>query len=199
MTFITAANEVSDLVAISRFSSLVGVNDDAAFNMIAIGNAAGAEIARRADWRALLQTAAVAGSPHALPGDFQRLAAAGAVRLASGAPIRPVSDAGHWAVVSAGPSASPWFFLRGGQVLISPASAAVGASFDYYSTNWVLSGAATRADIDADDNTFLFPERLLVKNMVWRWRRRNGLAFDDHLAEFEADLAQEIAADGGQP
>ena len=196
-TFLDAVNDMCDLVATSRFDSVVGVNDDAAFNVLAMGNAAGQEIARRADWQDMLQTSSIASSPHNLPSDFQRVAAGGAIRTSAGAPVRPVTDAGHWSVILTVPSTTAWFFLKGGQVLFSPSSAAVSATMDYYSTKWVQGSSSTLSAIDADDNTFLFPYRLMVKNLVWRWRRRNGLAYDDQLAEFEADLAQEIAANGG--
>lgn len=49
----------------------------------------------------------------------------------------------------------------------------------------------------ADDDTTLFPERLLVKGVIWRWKRQKGLPYEDNLAEFEADLVQEINADRG--
>lgn len=51
--------------------------------------------------------------------------------------------------------------------------------------------------LTADDDRTLFPERLLAKGILWRWKRQKGLPFDDSLAEFEADLLQEINADRG--
>lgn len=197
MTFLAAANEVCDVVSLDRFASLVGVNDEAAFNMLAIANEAGQEIARRADWQGMLLTAAIASSPATLPSDFQRVASGGAVRASDGSPIRPVNDAGQWAVVLTVPSTTQFFFIKGNQILFSPSSAAVGATLDYFSRNWAMNATIRLESFDADDNTVLFPERLLVKNMIWRWKRQKGLAYDDNLAEFEADLAQEIAADGG--
>lgn len=197
MTLLSAANEVCDIVSLDRFASLVGVHDEAAYNMLAIANEAGQEIARRADWQAMLQTANIVSSPSSLPVDFQRVASAGAVRAADGSPIRPVIDAGQWAMIQTTSSSMGFYFVRGNQIWFSPASAAVGAVFDYFSRNWAMNASTPIEVLNADDNTTIFPERLLVKNMIWRWKRQKGLAYDDNLAEFEADLAQEIAADGG--
>jgi hypothetical protein len=197
MTLLSAANEVCDIVSLDRFASLVGVHDEAAYNMLAIANEAGQEIARRADWQAMLRTAAIAASPANLPADFQRVASAGAVRAADGSPIRPVIDAGQWALIQTVASTTAFYFIRGNQIRFSPASAAAGAIVDYFSRNWALNVATPIEAFNADDNTTIFPERLLAKNMIWRWKRQKGLAYDDNLAEFEADLAQEIAADGG--
>lgn len=197
MTLLSTANEVCDVVGLDRFASLVGVNDEAAYMMVAIANEAGQEIARRADWQNMLLLTSVASSPSTLPSDFQCVASGGAVRAADGSPIRPVTDAGQWAVVATIPSTTKFFFIRGGQIQFSPPSAAIGAVIDYFSRNWVMNASTRKEAFDADDNTVLFPERLLTKNMIWRWKRQKGLAYDDQLAEFEADLAQEIEADGG--
>lgn len=197
MTLLSAANEVCDIVALDRFSSLVGLDDEAAYNMLSIANEAGQEIARRGDWQQIMQTQTVVSSPAALESDFQRVTGGGAVRTSDGLPVRPVNDAGQWAMIQSVPSTTAWYFIRGGQIYFSPTSSGSGASVDYYSKNWVTAVAGTRSDFDADDNTVLFPERLLVKNMLWRWKRQKGLAYEDNLAEFEADLAQELQADGG--
>jgi hypothetical protein len=194
MTLLTAANEVCDLVSLDQFASLVGVHDEAAYNMVSIANEAGQEIARRGDWQDMLQTANIVSSPSNLPSDFQRLIS---VRASDGSPVRPVTDAGQWAVIVTVPSTTAFYFLRSNQIRFSPTSAAAGAAIDYYSRYWALNAATPIEAFNADDNTTIFPERLLIKNMIWRWKRQKGLAYDDNLAEFEADLAQELEADGG--
>uniref|UniRef100_UPI0005B4F2DA phage adaptor protein n=1 Tax=Rhizobium fredii TaxID=380 RepID=UPI0005B4F2DA len=159
---------------------------------------AGDEIARRADWQKTLKSLTVTASPENFPSNFQRLTPGGAVRKSDGTFIRPVTNSGQWAVIVGVPSTTPYFFMKGGQFLFSPTSAAVSAVIDYVSKNWVLNDpAGEQAIFSADDDTTLFPERLLVKGIVWRWKRQKGLAFEDNLAEFEADLAQEINADRG--
>lgn len=197
MTLLTSANEVCDVVSLDRFTGLIGGNDEAQYTMLAIANEAGQEIARRADWQKMLAAAAIVSSPSTLPINFQRVASAGAVRAADGSSFRPVSNAGLWSVVSTVPSTTKYFFIKGNQILFSPASAAVGATVDYFSRNWAMNASTSLEQFDADDNTTIFPERLLVKNMIWRWKRQKGLAYEDQLAEFEADLGQEIEADGG--
>uniref|UniRef100_UPI0005B34F21 phage adaptor protein n=1 Tax=Rhizobium fredii TaxID=380 RepID=UPI0005B34F21 len=158
---------------------------------------AGDEIARRADWQKTLKSLTVTASPENFPSNFQRLTPGGAGRKSDGTLIRPVTNSGQWAVIVGVPSTTPYFFMKGGQFLFSPTSAAVSAVIDYVSKNWILNAATEQATLSADDNTTLFPERLLVKGVLWRWKRQKGLPFEDNLAEFEADLAQEINADRG--
>ncbi|RAS13550.1 hypothetical protein [Ensifer adhaerens] len=198
MTLLSAINEVCDVVSLDRFQSVYGNNDPNAQTMVALAQEAGDEISRRGDWSKMLKTQTVSSSPHNLPDDFQRMTPGGAIRTSAGVFLRPVTNSSQWAVIVGVPSTQPYFFVKTAQVLFSPASSAVAAIIEYVSKNWVLTGSSDeRATLLADDDTPLFPERLLTKGVLWRWKRQKGLPFDDVLAEFEADLAHELNADRG--
>ncbi|APG84901.1 hypothetical protein [Sinorhizobium americanum] len=198
MTLVTVINEVADIVSLDRFDSVYGTNDPNAQTMVALAEEAGAEIARRADWKRMLTTHAVSASPELLPSDYQRLAPGGAVRAADGHFFRPIANGAQWAVIVGIASAEPYCHLRGREMLFSPAAFAAGATIEYVSKNWVLGDPYEERDaFRADDDTTLFPERLLKKGLIWRWKRQKGLPYEDNLAEFEADLLQEINADRG--
>lgn len=198
MTLLSAINEVCDVVSLDQFASVYGSNDPNAQTMVAFAQEAGDEIARRADWQRMLSTHTASTSPENLPSDFQRMTPGGAVRTAAGDFFRPITNSSQWAVIVGVPSAQPYVFIRGQQILFSPAASAVGAIIDYLSKNWVLRDPGGPGDtLTADDDKTLFPERLLTKGIIWRWKRQKGLPYDDNLAEFEADLLQEINADRG--
>ncbi|MEI2296787.1 phage adaptor protein [Ensifer sp. MJa1] len=198
MTLLSVINEVCDIVSLDRFESIYGSNDPNAETMVALAQEAGEEIARRSDWRRLLKQQVAIISPMTLPADYQRMTPGGAVRTASGTCFRPIANSSQWAIVDGTASAQPYFFLRASQILFSPAAAGVGAVVDYVSKNWVLGDPYEERDtLKADDDGTVFPERLLCKGILWRWKRQKGLPYDDSLAEFEADLLQEINADRG--
>ena len=198
MTLLSAINEVCDIVSLDRFSSVYGSVNANAQTMVTMAQEAGDEIARRADWQRMLKQSTAAASPHNLPSDFQRMTPGGAVRTSAGAFHRPITNSSQWAVIVAVVSTQPYFFIKANQVQFSPAESAVGAIIEYVSKNWVLKNVGGEvATLQADDDTTLFPERLLVKGVLWRWKRQKGLPFDDSLAEFEADLVEEINADRG--
>ncbi|OCO98926.1 MULTISPECIES: hypothetical protein [unclassified Ensifer] len=198
MTLLSAINEVCDIVSLDRFDSIYGSNDPNAQTMVALAQEAGEEISRRGDWRGMLKQHVAITSPLDLPGDYQRLTPGGAVRTGSGACFRPITNSSQWAIVRAVESTQAYFFLRGSQLLFSPVAAGIGAVIDYISKNWVLGDPYEERDtLKADDDRTLFPERLLCKGILWRWKRQKGLPFDDSLAEFEADLLQELNADRG--
>ncbi|MGN8022998.1 phage adaptor protein [Phyllobacterium sp. 22229] len=197
MSLITSVNAACDVVSLDRFDTVYGNNNPNAQTMIEFAQEAGEEIVRRVDWEKTLKTAIVPSSPYALDENFQRLITGGAVTTAAGEFVRPVTNGSEWTVINQVPSSQPYCFIRGGKMLFSPAIAGVGAIIEYVSRNWILAGTDEKSKFTADDNTFLFPERLLTMGLIWRWKRQKGLTYDDHLAEFEAALAFEIAADLG--
>lgn len=198
MTLITAINAVCDAVNIDRFDSVYGADDPDANTMFELAQEAGDEIARRADWRTLLTTGTITNSGASIPDDFQRFTPGGGMRTAGGSFIRPVTNSGQWRVVAAAASVQPFYFFDGSVIRIAPVAAGEGAMIDYLSSSWVVTADGRKPSLTADDNRFTFPEKLLIKDIIWRWRRLKGMSYDDQLAEFEADLATEIDADRGQ-
>lgn len=197
MTLKTIIDEVCDAVTIDRFASVYGNGEPDAQTMLDLAQQAGDEISRRADWQNLLRSKTLAASGETLPSDFQRLTPGGGVRSSSGNFARPVTNSGQWVIVAQLASPQPYYFVSNGTIRISPPSAAVGAIIDYLSKNWIVNSGTFKDRFSVDDDTTLFPERLMAKNIIWRWRRKEGLVYDDQLAEFEADLVQEINADRG--
>lgn len=198
MSILSIVNEVADVTSLSRFDSVYGSDDPNAAAMLALAKEGGEEISRRADWRDMLKEFTAVLSPTELPEDFQRLIPGGAVRSAAGVFFRPVSNGSQWTVVKQIPSAQAYFFLIGSQMQFHPQAAGENALIDYVAVNWIKTdGGEEVSDWTSDDDTPLFPERLLEKNLLWRWRRKNGLDFADQLAEFEADLNAEIKANRG--
>ena len=167
-------------------------------------NQAGEDIAKRAEWSGLYTSDTVSGgvSTHTLPSDFQEMGERGGVYLNKSegtyTPVRPCLDPTLWDFLVQWPSAQPYYMLRGGDLAFSDALDGDGAKFTYVSSGWVaLDGGGTGTTIAADGDTFRIPERLVHLGAAWRWLREKGMPFDDNVAEFEADLAQEIKADRG--
>lgn len=197
MTLLTAINEVADTVGLSRFTSVIGSEDENAQTMVALAKQAGEEITRRVDWQQMLKSYTITLAPSPIPNDYQRLIPGSPIRLANGYPVRPVTNGSQWAVVTLINSPNSFFFIQSNQINIWPWDLSSGAVMDYVSKNWIKNVNVTVSEWAADDNTVLFPEILLVKNITWRWKRKNGLPFEDNLAEFEAELINEIKADRG--
>jgi hypothetical protein len=166
---------------------------------------AGEDIAKRAEWSGLYASDTISGSvsSHTLPSDFQEMGERGSVYLSKSegtyTPLRAITDPGMWDFIKQHPSTQLYYMIRGGTLEFSDALDADGAKMTYVKNTWVnLDGGGDGTAIAANADTFHIPERLIRLGAVWRWYREKGHPYDDHVAEFEADLVQEIKANRGQ-
>lgn len=198
MTILQALQDATALVNVKKVDTVSSV-DDTSKKFIALANVVGDEIASRADWSAMLGVHnATSGT---LPTDFLRLVAGGALNLTAPnlAPVRgPLSSDQLASIARLGTTTAIYYSFANGA--ISYSRALVGGEvieLRYISRNWLLNGAIPTNRIISDSDTTRFPERLLTKGIVWRFKRDTGLPYEDELAEWEADLALEIRQNRG--
>lgn len=61
----------------------------------------------------------------------------------------------------------------------------------YVTKNWKASALGIAGSVFmAPDDILLFPRRLIESGIVWRWRERKGLPYQDKYMEYEALLAR---------
>ncbi len=157
--------------------------------------AAGKDICTRTQWEGCRATASIGNvSATSLPADFQEMAGTGTIDINSGGDaIYPVTDFSLWAFLTKNTPAQPYYHIAGGSVNFIPDVPAAGATMVYISRNWV-SG---KEEVTDNADVPVFDEDLLQRGTVCRWKREKGLACQDLMAEFEADLEAAIQADRG--
>lgn len=165
----------------------------------ALMNAAGKDINTRVEWGDAKKYEIIPGdsATFALPVDWQRMAGSGAISLEKNeyTPVRPVTDPTMWQFLRRDPSATQMYYLVDrDQVNFSSTLDSDGAVMHYISTYW-LDG--NKDAITNNEDETIFPEELLARGTIWRWKRQKGLEFQDLMAEFEADLQTAINADRG--
>lgn len=156
-------------------------------------NEAGRDINARADWARAVKVVTAADVAFIdLPNDFLRISAV-TVGDDDHVPARPVLSPEMWQMLEKLPSDQTFFHLKEGRIYFSPAIDPLGVTVRYVSSNWLVTKAAITADTDAA----VFPDHLLRRGAIWRWKRQKGLPYDDILAEYEADLDTAIRMDRG--
>ncbi len=73
----------------------------------------------------------------------------------------------------------------------SSSGAGVGASFD------ILFAGKPQSDWLADSDTSVLDEDLIELGVIWRTLRRLGLAYDEERSEYQNQVGQAVARDGG--
>ncbi|MEM6602514.1 MAG: hypothetical protein AAF621_00535 [Pseudomonadota bacterium] len=205
MSAIDVLNSVLNEIGITKSAPELSTTSD--LDVIEIRNfmnLAGQEIARRADFAELYVDVGTGGniSSYDLPQSFSRLPSmGGTVKLNKQGvftPVIPVVEDASWQLVAARASSHLYHYhLLNKKILFSPVLDSDGALVRYISKYWV-NDPASGADVIGDNGDILLvPENLVQKGTVWRWRRRKGMSFEDHLAEFEADIETELASNRG--
>lgn len=173
--------------------------NDGTFEMrqiTAFMNAAGREINTRVEWARGAASFTVENvTAFTLPADWQEIAETGAVTVGTYdyRPARLVTSPEVWQLLQRLPSRQNYYRLEGSSIVFSPPIGPTGATVRYQSKNWLVGKDAVTLNSDVA----IFPERLLARATIYRWKRAKGLPYEDLMAEFEADLATAAKADRG--
>lgn len=176
----------------------ISANDYQMRQINALMNAAGKDINTRTEWAKATKVHSIAQgvTSFTLPSDFQEIAGAGAIaHTGSYGMFRPVMDETMWQFLSQNTPETPYYHIRSGAVYFTEPVATGGAEMVYISKNWL----GTKAEITDNSDQPIFPEALLARGTIWRWRRQKSLPYEDLMAEFEADLEAAAQADRGAP
>lgn len=189
MSLLSICSDLALNVGLQVPTQVIGSSDRQWSEAVAFADEAGEELARRADWGALTESATLTGDGtdklHDMPAGFDRLVR-GVCITGSGGTVRPLTRA-EWNTLTPVEGVPRYFLLEGAKVRLWPylaAGATVSAS--YQSRFWCSNGTDAWM---ADDETSLIDETLFARALIVRWRRQKGMPYTDEEAEYEAMLA----------
>lgn len=89
-----------------------------------------------------------------------------------------------------------WRVINGNFEFFPALAAGEIATFNYYSTNWILNSAGLRAKVwAADTDTPLLDPKILSSGLEWRWLKAKGLDYGEEFRRYEMRIDR---ADGRQ-
>ncbi len=188
-----------EILAECNIDRVIPAINDGTFEMrqiTAFMNAAGREINARVEWARGAASFTVENVTSALlPADFQELSESGPVVVGpyEYRPARIVTSPELWQLLQRQPSRQNYFRLDGASIVFAPPIGAEGATVRYQSKNWLVG----KDGVTLNSDVTIFPERLLARSTIYRWKRSKGLPYEDVMNEFEADLATAAKADRG--
>jgi hypothetical protein len=200
-TLLDIAKAVAVEIGVEIPATVTGDDPDA-IKMVQFINATGVELARRVDWSALNDRHDIVGtgSPVAfeLAGDHDRLAQ-GLCVTGSGGPVRGSITADEWFSLLPVEGAPRYFRSTSTRIMFYPyPAAAEGVTVSYQSRNWAVDDAGNgKTTLVKDRDAPKIPCPLFIRGAVWRWMRHVGRDFNDHMGEYEAQLADYAKAEGG--
>jgi hypothetical protein len=209
MTVLTAVQGACKNTSVGIFpapTALFNSTEQQEIELCNLANETAQMIAKAHDWRLFttLKTQAGDGSDtaFALPADYDRMPVKAKVWLTSNrTPLTRVEDTDEWMAIqlnSFSGLAGFWMIL-GGELNVYPAVSASTSVKYYYQSNLIVDPASgdNKATFTLDTDTFRLSERLLTLGMIWMWRSKKGLDFQQELANFNLAFAQETGRDKG--
>ncbi|MBL0848963.1 MAG: hypothetical protein EU981_02570 [Candidatus Liberibacter ctenarytainae] len=188
MKILALLNMVCDLMGLSQIDTISGDHDENTALLVALLQQSGAEVSVRIDWPQFLCSTIINHVPFNLPEDFHRPLRDGAVMMRDHSFARQVMTVADWQIVHKN-SRSPWYWINDKVLHLTINDRAI---LRYFSKNWVMSSQNDQKSmITSDDDLIKLPTYLLIKDIIWRWRRSQGLDFSNQLQEFETSFAAE--------
>jgi hypothetical protein len=162
------------------------------------------ELHKRVDWASPISKQTVitgdGSEDYSLPTNFIRLADDKLAVYETSSTRRagiPITTDGEWThLKEIGTAGGARYFrvqgYEGNHTIGFYREPAVGDSItvSYMSNVWMANSGGTEGNMLTDpDDVALFPRRILELGIVWRFRKRKGLPYQDILAEYEAWIA----------
>lgn len=208
MTLLTIVQDAADLIGIPRPNAVASATDTQTRRLLALANIGGRAMARRYRWQAFTDVANFTTANQEEQGSLSTLAPNFLYIVNQTMWNRdtqdyiPAIDAVDWQEQKATVSTGPYYNyrIRDDKILFYPVPAAGDdIYFEYASTNWCEdSGGTGQAKFEADTDVSRLDENLHVMDVRWRFKAAIGLDYAEDFREFETQLAQSMAHDGGK-
>jgi hypothetical protein len=208
VTLLTIVDNAADRIGVVRPTAVVASTDQQVLRLLGYANQEGKDLAQRVDWKVLtaektFTTTAAAVQASAIPSDFDRMIDQSFFNRTRKRRVEGPISAEDWqytqAVVATTLVSS--FRIRGTDLLMTPTpSAGDTCAYEYVSKNWCQSSLAVGQTVwTADTDTGILDEELMTLGIIWRFKKGQGLSYDEDFRSYELKLAQLAARDGGKP
>lgn len=207
MSLLTIVNDAQAVLNLPITTTVVTNTGDTQRQLLRLCNMAGRELARAHAWQALLTeqtftTVAAELQTHVIPSDF------GWVvddtlwnRTTTDRIWGPLSSQAWQAQKAMGTTLSEsQFRIRANAFYFLPTpSASQTIAYEYASKYWCEdSGGTDQEKWAADTDVPRVDEYLVTLGLIWRWKSAKGLDYSQERDEYEREVAQAKARDGGK-
>lgn len=204
-TVLQVAQDAAAKLGIKKPGALVSSTERTAVELAAIANEIADRIVREHDWRQLTALETYTGDDtttgFALPTDYLRMPKDGQVWSTRWErPLVHVTldewlqlDVREYDLITG------TYIMLNDEMQFRPALATGEQAKWYYirSTPVKAADGSLKERFTADTDTYVLGDRLLELHVIWEWRHRKGLPYEEDMRTAELALAQEISRDKG--
>lgn len=207
MSLLSIITTVCEELSLVVPTTVIGSTDRQIVQLKALANRAGKTMARKYAWQAIrkeidFSTLAQQQQNGFMPADFDRFVPNSMFNRSTRRPVTGPLTPRQYQWIQAQPvyaSVYLAFIERQNQILVVPNPAANQTiACEYVSINWCQSAQnVAQSSFQADTDTVLIDEDVLTLGVIWRWLRRKGLDYAEEMDDYERDLEELMARDGG--
>lgn len=208
MTLLSLIQDVCDDLGVDRPSQVIGNTSQEVRQLLQIAQREGRDLASRFAWQKMVKintftlTAAedqgLLNSTVVSTGDFDYMINDTFWDRTTSLPILgPVSEK-DWQTLKAFPVTGPYLQYRiyNGRLYINPTPSADSAAFEYKSTHWCESSGGTgQTKWTADTDVGRLDERIMTFGVIWRWKARKGLEYQEDFIAYERMVKDAMGRD----
>lgn len=181
---------------------VVSSDDEGVAMLNGIVNQEGKDLSQRHPWQALTKEHVISLTASdvqasGIPDDFDRFVSGTMYNRSRNCPVEGPLTAQEWQQYkSDGFAGSDQMFRQRGNALMLIPEPAAGETlaYEYVSLNWVT---ANKSEMNADDDTAVLDEELITLGCVWRYLHAKGMDYAQAFQDYETQVANAIARDGG--
>jgi len=204
MTVLQACASAAMRLVSQRPSTIFYSTDTFEMELQDLVNEVAADIAKSADWQALIRIATLTGdgvtTAFDLPSDYARMLIKSdfidSNNFAWG--YSRIHDINEFLALQSAALPGNWI-LYGNQLHFTPVPASGSSTqFPYIDENYATDTNGTpKAAFTVDNDIFRLNERLLTLGLVWRWRQNKKLSYGEDEAAFSKAFAELSGRDRG--
>ncbi len=208
MTLKTAINEVQRLCSLPVTSAVVADGQESQQLLWSLANREARDVIRRHAWPQLRREHTFTSNTASLqtngrPANFERIIAGTFWNRASDRELMGPLEATEWALAYGEPFTSAiqqyWMLRHDGLHIFPVPTAAEAMAYEYQMTTPVLAadGTTFRRQFEADTDTYVLDEELLILGVTYRFLKQKGLDYAEALRDYELALSTAIGSAKG--
>lgn len=216
MTFLVAAQNAAIQLIGKKPPTFFSSDSQFCLEVVTLANEVVADLVRDKDWRSLTKLHTMTGDGIVqgfdMPSDFDHMPKGQQVHNAAWPTWNyyGASSLDEWLnYLNGEPQVIPgaWIKLEG-QMQFNPIIPLGEVAQYYYISNEMIRdpNQGGRSTFSSDDDTLIYPERLITLGIIWRWRAMKRLEYAEDMANFEKlkdqvageDKGSRILRDGGR-
>jgi hypothetical protein len=194
MTILSVVKDVALKIGIDQPDAVYTSTERDMLEMQGLIDEVATDILECFDWQALMTKNTITGDgsseAHSLPSDYKEMGVGNQVWSSKWTePLQHITNLDEWLEYEVVPYTFAFgtWAIFGDQIHILPVMASTETAKFFYKSNLIVQpdSGSNKAAFDTDTDTFRLNEKLLRYGLIWKWKSKKGMPYEEDLADYE--------------